>query len=123
MPAVEDEIARLEEQLREAELGPDPGFFETHLADEAIMLSGDGKSAFAKPQIVEAHRPGNGPKFIRVDTSDVKIIGHERAGVVTCVWTYATADTSFTLRFMRVWVRKAAGWQIVAGTVTNEKDA
>ncbi|HEY4089291.1 MAG TPA: nuclear transport factor 2 family protein [Bryobacteraceae bacterium] len=123
MPLIEEEIWTLEEQLRLAELRPDAGFFEAHLADEAIMLTADGKPAFAKRQIVEAHRPGQGPKFIRVEMRDMKIVGHECAAVVTCVGTYATADTSFSLRFMRVWVRKAAGWEIVAGTVADEKAA
>jgi len=123
MPTLSDEIVVLEEQLRQAELGPDPAFFETHLADDAVMLTGDGKAGFAKHQIVEAHRPGKGPKFIRVEMTEMKITGHECAAVVTCLGTYATADTAFTLRFLRVWVRKAAGWQIVAGTVTNEKAA
>lgn len=121
MPLIEEEIWALEEQLRQAELGPDPGFFEAHLADEAIMLTADGKGAFAKRQIVEAHRPGGGPKFIRVEMSQMKIVGHECAAVVTCVGRYETAESSFNLRFMRVWVRKTAGWEIVAGTVANEK--
>jgi uncharacterized protein (TIGR02246 family) len=119
MPTLEEEILALEEQLRQAELGPDPAFFETHLADDALMLTGDGKTAFAKQQIVEAHRPGKGPKFVDVEMKDLKVIAHECAAVVTCVGTYATADQSFSLRFMRVWVRKAAGWQIVAGTVAE----
>jgi len=123
MSAIEEEIRALEEQLIEAELGPDPAFFETRLADDAIMLTGDGKPAFAKQQIVEAHRPGKGPKFVRVEMNDRKIICHECAAVVTCVGIYATGDTTFSLRFMRIWVRKAAGWQIVAGTVANEKAA
>ncbi len=120
MPLIEEEIWALEEELRQAELGPDPAFFEIYLADEAVMLTGDGKPAFAKPQIVEAHRPGKGPKFIRVEMSDMKIVAHECAAVVTCIGTYATTGVTFSLRFMRVWVRKAAGWQIVAGTVANE---
>jgi uncharacterized protein (TIGR02246 family) len=123
MPTLTEEILALEEQLREAELGPDPAFFKARVADDAVMLGGDGTAAFAKQQIVEAHQPGKGPKFVQVDMTDVKIIGHECAAVVTCAGTYVTADKSFTLRFMRVWVRKAAGWQIVAGTVTNEKGA
>jgi uncharacterized protein (TIGR02246 family) len=120
MQTLEDEIRALEEQLRQAELGPDPGFFETHLADDAIMLSGDGTSGFAKQQIVEAHRPGKAPKFTQVEMSEMRIVGQESAAVVTCAGTYTAASGSFALRFMRVWVRKAAGWQIVAGIVTNE---
>jgi uncharacterized protein (TIGR02246 family) len=121
MSNLEEEIRALEERLRQAELGPDPAFFETHLADDAIMLTGDGKPAFAKAQIVEAHRPGKGPKFIRVDMSEMQIVAHECAAVVTCVGVYATVESSFCLRFMRVWVRKGDGWRIVAGTVANQK--
>ncbi len=83
------------------------------------MIGGDGKPAFAKRQVLDAHQPGKGPKFVRVEMSEMKVTGHECAAVVTCIGTYATPETSFTLRFMRVWVRKAAGWQIVAGTVAN----
>ena len=32
--SVRDEIMKLEEQLRQAELGPDPSFFEKHLSNE-----------------------------------------------------------------------------------------
>jgi uncharacterized protein (TIGR02246 family) len=120
MPLLEEEILNLEEQLRQAELGPDPGFFETRLADDAVMVGDDGKSQFGKQQIVEAHRPGKGPKFVRVEMRDLETIGHECAAVVTCRGTYWTAETTFTLRFMRVWVRKTAGWRIVAGTVASE---
>lgn len=119
MPTLEEEILESEERLRQAELGLRPDFFETHLADDVIMIGGDGKPAFAKRQVVEAHQPGKGPKFIRVEMSEMKVTGHESAAVVTCIGTYATAESSFTLRFMRVWVRKAVGWQIVAGTVAN----
>lgn len=83
------------------------------------MIGGDGKPAFVKRQVVEAHQPGRGPQFIRVEMNEMKVSSHESAAVVTCIGTYETAETSFTLRFMRVWVRKAAGWQIVAGTVAN----
>jgi hypothetical protein len=119
MSSIEEEIGALEKQLIEAELAPDPVFFETRLAEEAVMLTGEGTPALTKAQIVEAHRPGKGPKFIRVEMSEMKIVAHECAAVVTCVGTYATAENSFRLRFMRVWVRKAAGWRIVAGTVAT----
>ena len=56
-----DEIMALEQRLREAELGPDPDFFEQVLADEVLI---DGERAKAK--VVAAHRPGAGPKFTKV---------------------------------------------------------
>jgi len=50
-----EEIMYLEERLRQAELGPDPAFFEEHLADDAVL---DGQQLKAK--VVEAHQPGSG---------------------------------------------------------------
>lgn len=119
MTRVQAEISALEESLRQAELGPDPKFFEIHLSDDAIMMSVNGGAAFAKSQVVGAHRPGKGPKFTRVEMTNMQIIDHGSAAVVTCTGAYETGDKSFTLRFMRVWVRKDVGWQIVAGAVLS----
>ena len=77
--SITDEIRGLEERMRQAELGPDPDFFEAHIADEAVI---DGQ--MAKSKIVDAHRPGQGPKFTRVERSDLKIIPYDTAAVVTC---------------------------------------
>jgi hypothetical protein len=74
-----DEIMALEQRLRQAELGPDPDFFEQVLADEVLI---DGERAKAK--VVAAHRPGAGPKFTKVEMSDVEIVDHGEAAVVTC---------------------------------------
>ena len=49
-----DEIRALEESLRQAELGPDPKFFEEALDDNAIL---DGQRA--KARVVAAHQPGH----------------------------------------------------------------
>src|SRR6185312_15532914 len=70
-----DEITQLEEQLRLAELGPDPTFFKEALADDAVMASQDG-ATFAKAKIIEAHQPGGEAKFTRVEVSEMKIIDH-----------------------------------------------
>src|SRR5262245_43567807 len=105
MTAVQTEIAALEEQLRLAELGPDPVFFERMLADEAVMIA-DGQAALAQQKIVEAHKPGKGPKFTRVEMTDMNIIDHGSAAVVTCKGTYESPTSKAALRFMRVWMKK-----------------
>lgn len=107
-----DEIQALEEALRQAELGPDPTFFERHLADDVLL---DGE--FAKAKVVEAHRPGNGPKFTRVEMSDLRILDHGAAAVVTCRGVYTGPQGTHALRFLRVWLRKPEGWRIIAGTI------
>jgi hypothetical protein len=110
MTAVE-EIKKLEELLRQAELGPDPQFFADVLADDAVL---DG--VHAKAKVVEAHRPGKGPKFAKVEMSDFAFVDHGNAVVVTCKGTYEGPQWSGALKFMRVWLKKGSRWQIVAGS-------
>jgi hypothetical protein len=112
------EISALEERLRLAELGPDPGFFDAALADNAVVV-GDGGEPIIKSTIVAAHQPGHGPKFTRVDMSDLTILDHGAAAVVTCRGRYEGPGASVTLRFMRVWVKLDGHWQIVAGSVST----
>ena len=118
MSSVQEDIIALEERLRAAELGPDPTVFEELLADDAVLVTQDGNSS-AKSKVVEAHQPGNGPQFTNVEMSDLQIIDHGAAAVVTCKGAYTTADASFSMTFMRVWVRKNDRWQIVAGSVSS----
>jgi len=66
MPNTLDQIQELEEQLRQAELGPDPDFFERILALDVILLSEQGKR-IARAKVIDAHRPGAGPKFTKVE--------------------------------------------------------
>jgi hypothetical protein len=119
MSAVRSEIAALEERLRMAELGPDAKFFEEALADDVVLVSQDGQPSFAKSKVVEAHQPGKGPKFTRVEMSDMKIVDHGTAAVVTCQGLYESPQSSITLKFMRVWAKKNGSWQIVAGSISN----
>jgi Domain of unknown function (DUF4440) len=119
MTPVQAEIAALEERLRLAELGPDPRFFEEALAEDAVMVSQNGQPSLAKSKIVDAHKPGSGPKFTRVEMRDMTILDHGEAAVVTCQGIYEGPQFSGTLKFMRVWVKKSNRWQIVAGAVSN----
>jgi hypothetical protein len=119
MPStVESVIESLEERLRVAELGPDPAVFQELLADDVVLMSEEGVS-LGKSRVVEAHQPGAGPKFTRVEMRDYQIIDHDDAVVVTCSGTYEMPDKSFTLKFMRVWAKKNGHWQIIAGSVTH----
>lgn len=51
--------------------------------------------------------------------SDLKILDHGTAAVVTCQGTCESVRTQATLKFMRVWVGKNGRWQIVAGSVSD----
>jgi hypothetical protein len=104
-----DEVRQLEEALRQAELGPDPQFFEDHLADEAVL---DGQRM--KARVVEAHRPGRGPKFTKVEMSEFAFAEHGPAVVVTCQGYYEGPQFTGGLKFMRVWLKENARWRIIA---------
>jgi hypothetical protein len=119
MSTVVAEITQLEQRLRQAELGPDPRFFEEVLDDNLVLVSEDGQPFFAKPKVVDAHQPGTGPKFTRVEMSDMKIIDHGAAAVVTCRGTYEGPKSSVSLKFMRVWLKKNNNWKIVAGSISK----
>ena len=118
MSDVTDEIVDLEERLRLAELGPDPKFFEDVLSDDAVFVSQDGHS-FAKSKVVQAHQPGKGPKFTRVEMRNMQIIDQGTAAVVTCEGTYENPQSSVTLKFMRVWLKRDNRWRIIAAWVSN----
>jgi hypothetical protein len=113
--SVTDEIMQMEERLRQAELGPDPRFFEEALDDEVIL---DGKRGM-KSKVVEAHRPDGTAKFTEVTMSDFVVVDHGTAAVVTCSGKYTNEKGTFTLKFMRVWVKNAGKWKIVAGTTSQ----
>lgn len=110
----DDDIRRLEQQLRRAELGPDAAFFEKHLADDVIL---DGARGM-KETVVAAHQSDGTAKFSKVEMSDLFIVDHGDAAVVTCTGTYEGAKGPFTLKFMRVWIKRAGRWQIIAGTTS-----
>lgn len=113
------EVAELEERLRQAELRPDPVFFEQVLADDAIVVDEDGRSSMAKRKVVAAHENGNGPRFTSVEVRNMKIIDHGAVAVVTCEATYDGLETQATLQMMRVWAKKDGRWQIVAASVSK----
>jgi hypothetical protein len=116
---VRDEIAAIEEQLREAELAPDSSVFERVLADDAVFVS-NGDASFAKRDVVQAHQPGKGPKFTRVEVTDLTIVEHgSSAAVVTSKGTYEAPGSTFTLKFMRVWLKKNNRWQVVAASINS----
>jgi hypothetical protein len=112
------EITALEERLKQGELGPDAKVFEELLADDVVLSSQDGL-AFTKTEVVNAHHPGPVPKFTRVDMSDMKIVDHGDAAVVTCKGYYESAKWKGTLRFLRVWQKTNGRWRVIAANVAN----
>ena len=89
------------------------------LADDAVFEP-NGDPSFAKTDVVQAHRPGKGPKFARVEMTDLTIVEHgASAAVVTCKGTYEAPGGAFTLKFMGLWLRKSNRWQVVAASINS----
>jgi hypothetical protein len=110
-----DEVMQLEEQLRQAEIEPNPRFFSEYLADDVVL---DGQQL--KARVVEAHRPeSKSPKFRKVEMSDFKTVEHGPAVVVTCQGHYEGDQFTGTLKFMRVWLKEGNRWQVIAGSTTQ----
>ncbi len=106
-----DEVKHLEAALLKAEVAPDPGWYAIHL-DDAVVLDGQQ----LKARVVAAHQPGPEPKFTSVEMRDYVYVDHGDVVVLTCVGVYKGPKGGATLKFMRVWQRKAEGWRIVAGS-------
>jgi len=88
------------------------------LADDAVLVS-DGQAALAKSRVVEAHQPGKGPKFTHVEMSEMTIVDHGTAAVVTCQGTYEGPQTSVYVEIHARVVKKNGRWQIVAGSISR----
>jgi hypothetical protein len=114
-----EEITALEENLRHAELGPDPQFFKDVLADNVVLNNRPGWD-----RVMDAHRAGDTPKFTRVEMSDLDIRQHgDTAAVVTCKGKFEGPNWSGTLQFMRVWLKTDGAWKIIAGSVSTIESA
>ncbi len=117
---VESEILELEERLRLADLTPDPDFFQTYLDDQMVLMAdGDICSYSPKSFIVDRHRPGKAQKFDRIKITEMKILIQGETAIVTCVGNFEGPGGNFGMTFMRVWVKKADGWRVVAGAMSQ----
>jgi ketosteroid isomerase-like protein len=122
MSAVQEEILALEERLRLAELEPDSAFFEEVLDENVVLVDEKGRPFLAKMKVVDAHRPGKGPKFTRVEMSEMEVTEHGTTAVVTCTGAFEGAS-KVTLKFMRIWQKKNGRWKIIAGSVSEARHA
>ncbi len=110
-----EEIKELESRLIQAELGPDPKFFEEFLADDAIL---DGVRA--KGRVVAGHQPDSSAKFTKVKMTDFEYVAHGTdLVVVTCKGTFEGPKWSGSLKFMRVWFRHQGQWRIIAASTQS----
>jgi ketosteroid isomerase-like protein len=124
MNSVEAEIFELEECLRQADLAPDPAFFQKYFDDGLVLMAdGDICSHSPKAYIVDRHKPGRALQFDRVEIADLKIMEQGSTVVVTGFSSYQGPSGNFSINFMRIWVKKPEGWKVVAGAITHLDEA
>ena len=66
---------------------------------------------------MNAHGPKRVP-FQAVIVDEMKITAYEDSAIVHSLTIYQTKDSSFILRFFRVWKKQNNKWQVVGGSTT-----
>lgn len=113
--ATETEIRELEEQVKQADVVTDPDTLDRLIADGFYFTAQDG-AIYGKEHVLAAHRPAGVRKFVRFETSDLRISDFGSGAVVTVRADLETADRRVALLFTRFWLRRDGRWQIVGGS-------
>lgn len=121
MISIEKEITTCEEQLLTAVRNHDADALATLIHDALIFHLPNGEPA-GKAADIDAYRSGNmHVSHISASERMIHAVGNDTAIVSVCVrlqgeYFDQTIDGSF--RYLRVWKRTDAGWQIIAGSCT-----
>jgi ketosteroid isomerase-like protein len=115
--SIDDEILACEGQLREAQLTGDVAVLDRLLDDLLLFTNLDGTLA-SKNDDLSLHRSGR-LRIVRMDPSDRHLL-HLRETSVVSVRMNAEAvmngvPVAATLRYTRIWHKRAEGWRLVAG--------
>ena len=115
--SIDDEILACEAQLREAQLTADVAVLDRLLDDLLLFTNLDGTLA-SKNDDLSLHRSGR-LRIVRMDPSDRHLL-HLRETSVVSVRMNAEAvmngvPVAATLRYTRIWHKRAEGWRLVAG--------
>lgn len=120
-----EEIAILEEKLRQAMLHGDVLALDELIADDLVFTLHTGL-VINKQEDLEAHRTGV-QKFTNIELDEQKIQLYGDCAVVSvkAVLTgkFNGQPYSATYRFTRFWVKRQNRWQIAAGHVSQVSDA
>lgn len=120
-----EEIAILEEKLRQAMLNSDVQVLDELIADDLVFTMHTGL-VINKQDDLEAHRTGM-QKFtnIKLDEQQIRHYGDCAVVSVKAVLTgkFNGQPYSATYRFTRFWVKRQNLWQIAAGHISQVSDA
>lgn len=117
----EQEVGKLSEQGRKAELAGDPSFMQKHLAASYRGVGPSGMVLTKEMAIAEC-RDGV-LKFTKIEPQDTKITANGKMALITNMATvggsYHGRDIAGTYRVSEVWMNENGVWQEVYSQVTQ----
>lgn len=122
----DEEVVRLEAELRHAQLQADVNALGRLIADELLFTGPTGELA-SKEQDLAAHRSGavrfreHVPQELRIRRvgADVALVALRARLVVEVAGTSVTGS----YRYTRVWAREQGAWRVVGGHVAPAGEA
>jgi hypothetical protein len=116
-----EEIAKVEEELRRAMLAGNVDVLDRLVSERLLFAGPDGELA-TKGDDLHAHRE-RVVRFLRHEPDQVAMRRVSSECVVVSQRTYLEVEVAGTVhhgryRYMRVWVREAGQWRILAGQVS-----
>lgn len=118
---VEQQIAALDDQVRQAYWKADTGFMEKYFADDYTAIHGDGR-LYTKAEEIGNYKSG-ALKYESIDVRERKIRAYGDTAVVIVLvsakGTYGGKPFSADFRVTHFWVKRKGNWKIVAYQVTR----
>jgi ketosteroid isomerase-like protein len=122
--SIDDEILACEAELRHAQLTGDVAVLDRLLDTLLVFTNIDGTLA-SKSDDLSSHRSGR-LRIMRMDPSDCQLL---HLGVTSVVSVRMNAEAvmdgvpvTATLRYTRIWHKRAGGWRLVAGHMSTVPD-
>ena len=124
--SVEQQLSALTDEMLQANLKGDAGFYEKYYAEDATIVHGNGK-LFTKAQEIVDLKSGS-LKYESINTKERTIRVYGDTAVVNLLITFkgSLAGQPFPpidLRRTVVWNKQAGNWKVVAWQVTRVPEA
>lgn len=118
---VEQEMTALNDQVKQANLKGDVGFFEKHYVDNVVIVHSDGKISTKAEEL--ASLKSRAVKYETYDVRELKITVHGNTAVVTTLISSKRVingkPTSGDVRSTRVWTKEKGDWKMIAFQATS----
>ena len=115
------DLAREAHEYERAQIEGDRASLERLIADDYVLVGGDGSRADKTAHIAEFTAPEMDlqPVTVRDAVEHVWTDGAALGGTVDVVGTYAGSPFSQTLRYVDVWALRDGQWRVVYGQATR----